>query len=189
MSHPWLRRPLLATILVASTLSGFVHGGTVASFTGTRANGGDQFTAGTVLLGAGVATGDSLSATNLVPGDSFTARLTVQNSGTLTLRYAMATSTSGSAALAGALQVTVRTKTTNPCASLDGAALYGPGSLNAAAFGSPATGAQPGDRTLGPNASEDICFTVTLPAGASATLQETNSTATVTFTAEQVAGT
>ncbi len=122
---------------------------------------------------------------NLVPGDSFVARLTVQNSGDLNLIYAMTTTTSGDATLASTLQLTIRTKTANPCSSQDGTVVYGPGSLSAAAIGNATHGVQTGDRTLAAGASEDLCFTVSLPSGTSTTVQATSVGATFTFQAEQ----
>lgn len=183
-----MRRLLLTGVLVVGVLSGTVQGGTVAYFTGAAASTGNQFTVGTLVVAAGIAVGDTLTVSNLVPGESFTALLDVQNSGTLDLRYAMTTTTSGDASLASALQLTIRTKTNSPCSSLDGAVLYGPGSLGAAAIGDPAHGAQPGDRTLPPGGGEGLCFQVQLPSSASATLQGASVTATFTFLAEQVAG-
>ncbi|MBI4492969.1 MAG: hypothetical protein HY690_09270 [Chloroflexi bacterium] len=183
-----MRRLLLTGILVVGVLSGFVEGGTVAYFTSAATSAGNQFTAGTLTLAAGIASG-TLTVSNVVPGDSFTAQLTIQNGGNLDLRYAMASDTVGDADLKSALQLTVRTKTANPCSSLDGSVLYGPGNLDAAAFGSTAQGAQAGDRELAAGASEDLCFAVQLPSSASTTLQGKSVTVTFTFAAEQKAGT
>jgi len=181
-----VRRLLLTGVLVVGALSGFVQGGTIAYFTSSATSAGNQFTAGTVNLAAGVATGDTLTVSNLVPGDSFSARLTIHNGGNLDLRYAMTTSTTGSSALASALQLTIRTKTTNPCSSLDGAVLYGPGNLNVAGIGNPAQGPQAGDRTLAAGTSEDLCFAVSLPGSAPTSLQGTSTSATFTFASEQL---
>ncbi|HYN88879.1 MAG TPA: hypothetical protein VER55_10125 [Ardenticatenaceae bacterium] len=122
---------------------------------------------------------------NLVPGDSFTARLTVANGGTLGLRYAMSTSTTGDTTLASSLQLTIRAKTANPCSSLDGSVLYGPGSLNVAAIGNPAYGVDGGDRTLAAGSSEDLCFRVELPPTSGTSLQGKSVTPTFTFAGEQ----
>lgn len=184
-----MRRLLLAGLVLVGALSGFVERGTVAYFTSSATSAGHQFSAGTLVLVAGVASGDTLSVGNLVPGDGITARLTLRNGGNLHLRYAMTTSTSGDATLAGTLQLTVRTKTANPCASQDGSVLYGPAGLAGAAIGNPAQGAQAGDRELAAGASEDLCFTVQLPADASAGLQGRSVSAIFTFSAEQLAGT
>lgn len=189
-----MQRLLLACVLIVGALSGFVQGGTYASFTSAAQSTGNQFTAGTLTLGAGITTG-TLTVSNLVPGDSFTARLSVQNSGSLTLRYAMTTSISGSSSLGSALQLAIRTDADKDgscsTSSAGDETLYSTAALSSAAFGDPSQGAQTGDRELTPSgstSSEDLCFTVQLPSNTSTTLAGTNVTATFTFSAEQVAG-
>ena len=180
-----MRRLLLTGVLLVGTLSGLVQGGTVATFTSSAASGSNQFTAGTLTLGVGLAAG-TLTVSNLVPGEQFTARLTVQNAGSLDLRYAMTTSPpAGASALADTLELTVRTST-DQCSTFT-STLYGPAPLGGAAFGDPARGQQAGDRTLASGASEDLCFTVALPPDADAALQGASVTATFTFSAEQLA--
>jgi hypothetical protein len=166
-------------------LSSFEQGSTRAYLTTGVTSSGNQFTAGNVQIGAGIAVGDTLTMSNLVPGDSFIARLTIQNSGDLDLLYAMTTTTSGDATLASTLQLTIRTKTANPCSSQDGSVVYGPGNLSAAAIGNPTHGAQAGDRTVLAGATEDLCFKVALPTAASASVQGTSAGATFAFQAEQ----
>jgi predicted ribosomally synthesized peptide with SipW-like signal peptide len=174
----------LAGLLVIGALSGLVQGGTFASYNNSARSTANAFVSGTLLLTAGIATGQ-LAVSNLVPGDSFTAGVNVQNGGTLGIIYALTTSVSGSAALANSLQLTIRTKTANPCASQDGTVLYGPGNLSAAAFGSVAKGLQIGDRQLAAGAGETLCFTAQLPSNASTTLQGNTSIATFTFYGQQ----
>jgi hypothetical protein len=182
-----MRRLLLTGLLVAGVLSDLPRGDTVAYYTGAVSRGSNQFTTGIVSLTTGVAVGDTLTMTNLVPGDSFTARLQINATGsTLDLRYAMTTTTSGSATLASTLQLTVRTKTSNPCTNQDGTILYGPGNLSSAAIGNPSGGSQAGDRTLVGGANEDLCFTVTMPSTAPLSVQGTTTGATFSFKAEQV---
>ncbi len=173
-----MRRLLLTCLLVVGALSGSVERGTVAYFTSAASSTGNQFTAGTLQIQSGMTTG-ALSIANLVPGDGFNAQLNIQNAGTLELRYSMSSSTSGSSALASALTVTVSTCGPSPTI------LYS-GPLNSAAFGNPAYGQQPGDRTLVAGASEPLCFTVGLPSGTSSTVQGSSTMATFTFTAEQL---
>jgi hypothetical protein len=170
--------------MILGGLSGFVERGSYASFTSSTGPTVDQFSTGTITLGAGVTSG-SLALTNMVPGDTFAAQLTVQNSGSLTLRYAVSTSTTGSAPLASGLQLTIRTKTANPCSSQDGSILYGPATLSSGAVGSAAQGQQAGDRQLDPSASENLCFVVTLPTSET-TVANTSTGVTFSFAAEQV---
>src|SRR5438067_10264598 len=102
-----MRKLLLTGLLLIGALSGFVKGGTYAMYTATATSSANTFTSGTVTLGAGLTVPNSLTMTNLVPGDACDAQLNVTDSGTLPLYYALSTSTSGSASLASALQLTI----------------------------------------------------------------------------------
>jgi hypothetical protein len=144
----------------------------------------NQLVAGTVHIATTLAIGATLSMSHLIGGDNFDAQLNVANTGSLGLIYAVTTSYTGSAALANALQLTIRAKTTNPCASRDGTSLY-TGAFAAAAIGDPAHGVQTGDRALVGAAPESLCFTVVLPTSASPSLLDTTITATFLFSAEQ----
>src|ERR671932_726149 len=146
------RRLFLSGMLFMGVLSGSVEHGTLARFTtvvNTRAN---QFTAGNLRIDQAFGAGSTLTISDLAAGDSFDAQLNITNSGSLPFTYAMSTSVSvlsGNAALAGALQLSVRAKTTNPCASRDGAVLF-TGNLNAP---SPDFTARP----LAVGASDPLC--------------------------------
>ncbi len=179
-------RLFLSGVLAIGALSGFVQGGTISFLTSTAASAANQFTAGTLNLGLTAISG-SLSFADMEPGDSITRQFTVQNSGSLTLRYSMATSTSGSAALATALQLTIYKDQGDNCATQGADVPYPAGTLSAAGFGDPATGQQSGDRQLAPGASEDFCFQASLPSVTG--LEGASLTATFTFQAEQVSGT
>ncbi|MCX6022684.1 MAG: hypothetical protein NTZ05_13325, partial [Chloroflexi bacterium] len=144
-------------------LTGFDSAGTLAYQTSSVVSAANVLVTGSVTLGAALAGVDSLTLSNLVPGDQETARVAVNNTGDLQLRYAVVTDVTGDASLSNVLQVTVRTKTANACTARDGTILYGPASLAAAAVGSPNLGAQTGDRVLDPGAAEDLCFTVAFP--------------------------
>ena len=122
---------------------------------------------------------------NLIPGDNFDAQLDISNPGTLDLIYAMTTSITGSSDLADDLLLTVRTKTASACSVRDGSLLYNSASLSAGAIGDPAHGIQAGDRPLAAGASESLCFTIVLPAGAPTSDQGTSLAATFAFLAEQ----
>jgi len=158
--------------------------GTLAYLASSVQSTPNQFSAGTVHVANSLAMGATLSMDNLIGGDNFDAQLDIANSGTLSLIYALSTSRTGSAALATTLQLTIRAKTTNPCASRDGAILYS-GDLAAAIIGDPAHGIQAGDRVLASGATESLCFTVALPTSAVPSLIATNAAATFVFTAEQ----
>ena len=67
-----------------------------------------------------------------------------------------------------------------------GASVYS-GTLNAAAFGSVATGNDAGDRILDAVTSENFCFTVHLPDTTGNAYQGATTSTTFTFAAEQTA--
>ena len=177
-------RLFFSGLLCIGVLSSPVPHGTAAYLTSATQSTANQFSAGTVHIANSLAMGASLSMDNLIAGDNFDAQLDVSNGGSLGLIYAMTTSFVGSASLGTSLQLTVRAKTTNPCAARDGATLY-TGALSTAAIGDPAHGLQAGDRPLAAGATESLCFTVALPLSASPALVATNATAAFVFSAEQ----
>jgi spore coat-associated protein N len=195
VDRSWLRRLILTGVLVAGAISGIYQGETQAYLTNAQANTGNRFTTGSVTLGTGLTGGTTLTVSTLLPGDSFVARLTVQNTGTLDVRYAMTSSASNSdsKALRDALNVTVRkgvTSCTVSGFSADGTQLYdGVLGASTASFGDVATGAQANDQSLAAGASQELCFLIALPQSfaTSATLPDSTTTATFSFTAEQVA--
>jgi len=158
----------------------------LATFTSTAAAGGNGFTTGTIILGSSPATA-FLTAGAMVPGDTVSGSLVIANTGTGQLRYAMTSSSTNTdgKGLANQMTLTVATLGTS-CAAFDGAILYA-GALASAAFGNPATGAQPGDRTLDPASSETLCFKTTLPGSTGNVFQSATTTTTLTFSAEQTA--
>src|SRR6185436_13028888 len=117
-------RLLLSTLFCLGAFQTSSDQATLAQFTSNVQSTGNTFAAGTLHIQNSLASGATLAVDNLLGGDNFDAQLDVTNSGTLDLTYAMTTQTTGSATLANALQLTVRTRTTNPCASRDGAVLY-----------------------------------------------------------------
>jgi len=177
-------RLIFGGLLFLGLLSSPEPHGSLAYLTSSVVSTANLFTAGTVRLSDSLAIGSTLSMDNLIGGDNFDAQLDIASPGTVGLIYAVTTSITGSAALATTLQLTVRAKTTNPCASRDGSVLY-TGALAAAAIGDPAHGLQAGDRTLATGASESLCFTVALPLSAAPSLLSTTVAATFVFTAEQ----
>jgi spore coat-associated protein N len=186
--HHHGRRAGLLAILAAGLVAGSMGAGalSLALFTSTAAVSNNAFTAGTVVIGAAPATA-ALTATNMMPGDVVNGQITVSNTGTAQLRYAMssASTNADSKALRDQLTLAVKTLGTS-CAAFDGTQLYA-GALNGAAFGSNAAGAQAGDRTLNAGTNEVLCFRATLPLATGNTFQGATTTATFTFDAEQTA--
>jgi len=143
------------------------------------------FTTGTIDITSSPAVVTAI--TGMMPGDSATSPLTIANAGNATFRYAM--STAATLALGGQLTLDVRAEDAGGgCALFTGAVIVASGTtLNGAAIGNPAQGAQAGDRVLAGGASEVLCFRVSLPIGTGNTFQGVSSTATFTFAAEQTA--
>jgi len=79
----------------------------LALFTSTTAVGANAFTTGTLVLSTSSSSA-LISFSGMAPGDKVTAPLTVSNTGTLQLRYAVTSATTGSSAFAGALTVDVK---------------------------------------------------------------------------------
>jgi hypothetical protein len=186
--HHHRRRAGLLAVLAAGLVAGSMGAGalSLALFTSTAAVSGNAFTAGTVVIGAAPATA-ALTATNMMPGDVVNGQITVSNTGTAQLRYAMssASTNADTKALRDQLTLTVKTLGTS-CAAFDGTQLY-TGALNGAAFGSNAAGQQAGDRSLNAGANEVLCFRATLPLATGNAFQGATTTATFTFDAEQTA--
>jgi len=141
------------------------------------------FSTGTVEIQANDATGtvafSSLSMSDMTPGSTTYAPLKISNTGSAGFDYAMATATTGDAALAAGLTLGIRAVPGPACTAgdYDGSSttVYAEAAgLNAAGF--PA-------RPLAAGASEYLCFRVHLPAGADNTLQGRSTAATFTFTA------
>lgn len=187
-THKHGRRAGLLGILAVGLVAGSMSAGalSLAVFTSTAASSGNAFTAGTIVLGAAPAT-SAISAGNMMPGDVVNGSITVTNSGTAQLRYAMssASTNADSKNLRDQLTLVVKTAGTS-CAAFDGTQIYS-GALNGAAFGSNAAGAQAGDRTLNAGTNEVLCFRATLPLATGNAFQGATTTATFTFDAEQTA--
>lgn len=152
------------------------------------------FASGTVVLDDVKIDALSLSVSNMLPGDSITDDVVVENDGSAELRYAVsAASTNADAkSLRDVLVLTVKTIDVTlpgtPCDNFDGTELFS-GALGATTtvFGSSAAGAQTGDRTLSAAANETLCFRVALPSATGNAYQGATTTTTFTFDAEQTA--
>ena len=185
-----------ATLLVMSisTVAILVTG---AIFTDTQSVGANAFQAGTVDIST-LPTTALLAVDPMAPGDAIVDDLTVNNDGTLELRYAVKSTTTGSAVLAGQLDLTIWDEAAEGAdanatcdATAPGTVLYGPADLGSAAgtnvVGNPTLGDDAGDRALAAAASEVLCFKVSLPLASDNTYQGLLVSATFDFTAEQTA--
>jgi spore coat-associated protein N len=178
---PRKRRRFLIVGLLGLSLASLGSGAfSLAIWTDSDTSTG-TFTAGTIDLAVSPSTLFTVSA--IVPGDSGSASLTVQNNGTAQLRYAMTSSSTNAdgKALRDQLQLTIKA---GACPG-SGTALYGAAALSGAAFGDVTQGAQTGDRTLAAAASEQLCFLWSLPGSTGNSFQGATTTTTFTFSAEQ----
>lgn len=188
-------RRLAASVAVLAAAVGTL--GAVSSgawFTDSDTIGGNTFTTGTVQLDASPASA-AFNVSNMAPGDVVYREITVANSGSLALRYAVTQSVgTGDTALAGVLDREVRTASTCDAAGFNaGTAIATPGKVSTSTvFGNPDT-AQTGtvgtvgaDRVLAAGASEKWCVKVSLPTSVDNTYANKAITGGVlTFTAAQ----
>lgn len=177
------RRGILALLLGLTTISLGAGMFSLAVFTDSDASTG-TFTTGTVLISSTPAA-LVFDVPDMIPGDVVTAALTVANTGTADLRYAMIAGATG--ALGGALTLEVKTQDAGgaTCSAFDGTSVLSATGLNGAAFGDPAQGPDGGDRELLATDDEILCLWVALPLAATSAVQNETSTATFTFYAEQ----
>jgi predicted ribosomally synthesized peptide with SipW-like signal peptide len=187
---------ILASVAVLAFAGGIFTIASLALFTDQEVVGNNAFDTGTLDLVA--SDNDAfITMSAMVPGDEVTMPLTMTNSGTIELRYS-AISVTTEATLAGELELSVMegvsaANCTN--AGWDtsgGTAIYDAGPLGTttpglALFGDNTAGQDSGDRVLAAGANEVLCFHVTLPTSATNASQNTSTTATFTFDAEQTA--
>lgn len=178
----------LALATVASSAFSFALFTDQETVTGT-------FTSGTIVLDDAKVDALTLSTTGMMPGDSVTDDVVIENDGTSQLRYALSTSSTNADTKDVRSQLTLTIKTidvttpASPCDNFDGTSVLAStvlfdGTTNAG-FGSSATGAQTGDRVLAAAANETLCFRVSLPSATSNAYQGATTTTTFTFDAEQ----
>jgi hypothetical protein len=160
----------------------------------SQATSAETVTSGNIglSLSNGAASGQWTGAFSMAPGaTSQYFRITVSNSGSAALVYAVA-ATSTTNTLASQLTVTVAklaTVTTNCSASsyTSGIVVSNTGTLPFGSttgvniIGNPASGVQTGDRTLGGAAADNLCLKVDLPLGTGLGYAGRGSTATTTF--------
>lgn len=187
------RRRLAALAIGLGLLGTFSAAMSLAVFADQETVDG-TFSTGSIVLDAAAVDALSLSVGALMPGDAVTDDVVVENDGTAQLRYAISTATTDpdGKALRDALSMTIRTVDVTtpgtPCNDFDGTVLYN-GVMGAAtaAVGSPAAGADAGDRTLAGLSSETLCFRVSLPLATGNAYAAASAVTTFTFDAEQTA--
>lgn len=153
------------------------------------------FSSGSVILDDVKIDALTLSIAGMVPGDTVTDDVVVENDGSVQFRYALSTASTNpdTKGLRDVLTLTVKTidvtTPVTPCNDFDGTSVLAATVLGAsgAGFGNPAVGAHAGDRVLAAAANETLCFRVTLPAGTGNAYQAATTTTTFTFDAEQTA--
>ena len=183
-AHWWTSVPLRAVLSLGLVL-GVGSAGTFAYWTDEAVAQGITFTAGTLDLELQDDADDSISFTTLnistmIPGQSVAGVLKVENVGNVAFTYTASTSVSNST-LAGALDVKVTNGSVSgsaPNATCSGSQLSGTGTKLDQALVSTS-------RSLSASASEDLCLQVSMPTGASSSLQGTTTTVSYTFTATQ----
>ena len=185
-----MTKKIAATIMVLAAFAALTTLGVLAVFTSTASVGANAFTTGTVTITTAPTTA-LVTFSGMAPGDQVTNPITVTNSGSLALRYAI-TSTTTENVLAGQLTLTIKsgvTTCTNAAYGATGSVVYGPALLGTIAgtnvVGNPAQGAQAGDRTLAAAANEVLCFNVSLPLASGNAYQGLTTTATFAFQGEQ----
>ena len=189
------RRALLGLMLAGSVAASIGSGAfSFALFTDQETVDG-TFTAGTIVLDAVKVDALTLTTSNMMPGDSVTDDVVIENDGSSQLRYSMTTSSTNADTKNVRSQLTLTIKGVDVdgvgCGSFDGTSVLAAtvlydGATNAG-FGSSAAGSQTGDRPLAAAANETLCFRVTLPSGTGNAYHGAATTTTFTFDAEQTA--
>ena len=110
-------RKLLLSVLVVGLIGGLTGAGTYASFSSTTASGGNNFSAGTVVIGDNDAGSSLISLSNAKPSDSSTGCIAITYTGSLNADVKLYGSTTGS--LAAYLTLTV-TRGSDPSPSFPG---------------------------------------------------------------------
>lgn len=176
------RRGMVALFIGLAALTAGSGAVSLAVFTSSADSAG-SFSTGTVDLDANPAA--VFSASGIMPGATGSATVTISNSGTGALRYAMTSASTDpdGKGLRDQLELSV---TAGTCPGA-GAPLFAAAPIVAAVFGDPGQGADAGDRTLAAGTSEDLCFAWSLPLSAGNALQGAATTTTFTFGAEQTA--
>jgi predicted ribosomally synthesized peptide with SipW-like signal peptide len=187
------RRRALLLLATGSALLSFTAGQfSLALFTDQETVDG-TFSSGTIVLDDAKIDALTLTTSNMMPGDTVTGAVVVENDGSAELRYSLSTSSvsEDGTDLHDVLTLTVKTADANiadgACNQFDGSVVLAATVLgdNDAGFGDPTAGDDSGDRVLASLASETLCFQVELPSGTGNPYQGASTTTTFTFDAEQ----
>ena len=151
------------------------------------------FSTGSIILDPVKIDALILTTSAMMPGDTVTDDVVVENVGSSQLRYAVSASTTNPDTKDLRTQLTLTVKTIDvttpvtPCDNFDGTSILAATVLGATTtiLGSPTQGAQAGDRNLAAAANETLCFRVTLPSGTGNAFQSATAVTTFTFDAEQ----
>jgi predicted ribosomally synthesized peptide with SipW-like signal peptide len=159
-----IKKKMGAALVSTALGAALIGGGTFALFTDSAQNTGNTFAAGTLEISLDKPDGTKyFDISNIAPGDSGSATVTVKNEGSLELRYDIAETLEGALAQgANGLKVTIKDK--------DGNVIV-PGEGN--------------DRVLASKASEDLTVEWTLPKDAGNEYQGKSATLGITVNAEQ----
>ena len=170
---------VLTIILAIGVLAVSVRVVTDALFADTQSVGSNSFVTGTVDISTAPVSA-LISLNPMAPGDEVNNPITINNAGSLQLRYAIQRSADDldAKALRDVLRLRVGLKVGASCdfpyytsagaatVMTDDTQLFEGLNFPATAtdtVGSAAQGANPGDRVLAPSSSEDLCFAVMLP--------------------------
>ena len=186
-----MSRKILYVLLSIGVLTVVSAAAALSVFTDQETIGANTFSTGDVDLSTAPTTALVTFSPDMVPGDTVTNSVVVSNDGSVQFRYSVASTTS-EGVLAAALDLTIKeidvTTPGTPCDDFDGVLIYAAADLGSVAginvIGDSTQGADAGDRTLAPAASETLCFRVDLPLATTGP-QATTTTATFTFDAEQ----
>lgn len=187
----------LTTVTAGSIALGTMFSG--ALFTDQETD-SSTFTTGTIVLDATKIAALDLTSSTMMPGDTKTSSVAIENDGTAQLRYAVSqTSTNADTkALRDSLLLVIKTEDTGAgafgtdgdyCDDSNGTTVRASAAIGASGnlVGNPAQGSHSGDRTLNAGASEVLCFYVSLDISAPNSSQGAATTTTFTFDAEQTA--
>lgn len=183
------RRRAVAIVLGLTTVALGASLFTGALYSETVEVPGNHFAVGTIDLTVSPAS-TVFNVPSMMPGDSFYETVTVGNSGTEPLRYAMTKGDNWTGDLNSVLTIATSTNTTCDAAgwpSGEWVSTEQPFGDTDAIFGDTAQGDQAGDRVLAGGDSETLCFKVSLPASVEGDHAGEELNSTFSFVAEQVA--
>lgn len=189
------RRLITTTAIVGLAFVGIGQLATGALFEDS-ATAAVSYASGNVAIQANGSSSISLpAAANLAPGDTVYRAITVANTGSLDLRYAISgQTTSETKNLSSVLSYDIYVGVpSGPCSlgNMGGAPTIAAnktiGTASTALVGNKANGFNAGDRPLtsGPGGSEDLCVAMTLPLATTSAFASASANVTLTFDAEQ----